>query len=118
ILFLLFICQGTIVVTNISSVLNEEGQWKFPHEFNPENFLNDQGEFVKPEAYLPFSAGVRMCLGEALARMEVFLVTVSLLRKFRFTWPEDAGEPDFTPLFGTIQTPKPYRMKIQLRETP
>uniref|UniRef100_A0A3P8X662 Uncharacterized protein n=1 Tax=Cynoglossus semilaevis TaxID=244447 RepID=A0A3P8X662_CYNSE len=110
--------KGTIVVTNISSVLNEEGQWKFPHEFNPENFLNDQGEFVKPEAYLPFSAGVRMCLGEALARMEVFLVTVSLLRKFRFTWPEDAGEPDFTPLFGTIQTPKPYRMKIQLRETP
>uniref|UniRef100_A0A3P9A536 Uncharacterized protein n=1 Tax=Esox lucius TaxID=8010 RepID=A0A3P9A536_ESOLU len=49
--------KGTMVIPNLSSVLHEEGQWKFPHEFNPENFLNDKGEFVKPEAFLPFSAG-------------------------------------------------------------
>uniref|UniRef100_A0A3P9A507 Uncharacterized protein n=1 Tax=Esox lucius TaxID=8010 RepID=A0A3P9A507_ESOLU len=47
--------KGTMVIPNLSSVLHEEGQWKFPHEFNPENFLNDKGEFVKPEAFLPFS---------------------------------------------------------------
>lgn len=50
--------QGTLIIPNLTSVLNEEGQWKFPNEFNPENFLNDQGEFVKPEAFMPFSAGV------------------------------------------------------------
>ena len=49
--------QGTTIIQNLYSVLNEEGQWKSPHEFNPENFLNDQGEFVKPEAFMPFSAG-------------------------------------------------------------
>uniref|UniRef100_A0A3Q0SA32 Uncharacterized protein n=1 Tax=Amphilophus citrinellus TaxID=61819 RepID=A0A3Q0SA32_AMPCI len=48
--------KGTLIIENLTSVLNEEGQWKFPHEFNPENFLNDQGEFVKPEAFMPFSA--------------------------------------------------------------
>lgn len=46
-----------MVIPNLSSVMHEEGQWKFPHEFNPENFLNEVGEFVKPEAFLPFSAG-------------------------------------------------------------
>uniref|UniRef100_A0A4W6G7I0 Uncharacterized protein n=1 Tax=Lates calcarifer TaxID=8187 RepID=A0A4W6G7I0_LATCA len=56
--------KGTLVIQNLNSVLNEEGQWKFPHEFKPENFLNDQGEFVKPKAFVPFSAGSRMCLGE------------------------------------------------------
>ncbi|KAM3870253.1 cytochrome P450 2F3-like [Diretmus argenteus] len=107
--------RGTIVIPNLSSVLCEEGQWKFPHEFNPENFLNDQGEFVKPDAFLPFSAGPRMCLGEALARMELFLIMVTLLRKFQFIWPEDAGQPDYTTMFGTTQSPKPYRMVVRLR---
>uniref|UniRef100_A0A3Q1FNY8 Cytochrome P450 2J6-like n=1 Tax=Acanthochromis polyacanthus TaxID=80966 RepID=A0A3Q1FNY8_9TELE len=76
--------KGTIIIQNMSSVLGEEGQWKYPHEFNPDNFLNDQGEFVKPEAFMPFSAGPRMCLGEGLARMELFLIMVTLLRKFKF----------------------------------
>ncbi|XP_031150701.1 cytochrome P450 2F2-like isoform X2 [Sander lucioperca] len=109
--------RGTLIIPNLTSVLNEEGQWKFPNEFNPENFLNDQGEFVKPETFMPFSAGPRMCLGEGLARMELFLIMVTLLRKFKFIWPEDAGEPDYTPVYGVTLNPKPYRMKIQLRAT-
>ncbi|KAA8590516.1 hypothetical protein FQN60_014450 [Etheostoma spectabile] len=76
-----------------------------------------RGEFVKPEAFMPFSAGPRMCLGEGLARMELFLIMVTLLRKFKFIWPEDAGEPDYTPVYGVTLTPKPYRMEIQLRAT-
>ncbi|XP_029289152.1 cytochrome P450 2F2-like [Cottoperca gobio] len=107
--------RGTLIIPNLTSVLNEEGQWKAPNEFNPENFLNDQGAFVKPEAFMPFSAGPRMCLGEGLARMELFLILVTLLRKFKFIWPEDAGEPDYNPVYGVTLTPKPYHMKIQLR---
>ncbi|XP_023146683.2 cytochrome P450 2F2-like [Amphiprion ocellaris] len=107
--------KGTRIIQNMISVLNEEGQWKYPHEFNPENFLNDQGEFVKPDAFIPFSAGPRMCLGEGLARMELFLIMVTLLRKFKFIWPEDAGKPDFTPVFGLTTTPRPYPMKVQHR---
>lgn len=68
-------------MTNISSVLNEEGQWKFPHEFNPENFLNDQGEFVKPEAYLPFSAGKWTIDPQVVLLMRVFVMRV--LRTFQ-----------------------------------
>uniref|UniRef100_A0A8C7Z9U4 Uncharacterized protein n=1 Tax=Oryzias sinensis TaxID=183150 RepID=A0A8C7Z9U4_9TELE len=110
--------KGTMIIQNMGSVLREEGQWKFPHDFNPENFLNEKGEFVKPEAFMPFSAGPRMCLGEGLARMELFIIMVTLLRKFKFTWPEDAGEPDFTPVYGVTLTPKPYFMKVQLRSKP
>ncbi|XP_073669440.1 cytochrome P450 2F2-like isoform X3 [Paramisgurnus dabryanus] len=108
--------KGTIVIPNLSSVLNEEGQWKFPHEFNPANFLNDEDQFVKPEAFMPFSTGPRVCLGEGLARMELFLIIVTLLRRFQFVWPEDAGEPDYTPVYGVTLTPRPYRMHIRHRE--
>ncbi|XP_061100599.1 cytochrome P450 2F2-like isoform X2 [Conger conger] len=107
--------KGTIIIPNLSSVLSEETQWKFPHEFNPSNFLNDEGEFVKPEAFMPFSAGPRVCLGEGLARMELFLILVTLLRRFKFIWPEDAGVPDYTTVLGATQSPKPYKMFVRLR---
>lgn len=107
--------KGTMIIPNLTSALWEEGQWKFPHEFNPENFLNDKGEFIKPDAFMPFSAGPRVCMGESLARTEVFLVLVTLLRKFRFMWPDDAGQPDYELNFGITLSPKPYSMKVELR---
>uniref|UniRef100_A0A3P8YEN3 Cytochrome P450, family 2, subfamily X, polypeptide 9 n=1 Tax=Esox lucius TaxID=8010 RepID=A0A3P8YEN3_ESOLU len=106
--------KGTMVIPNLSSVLHEEGQWKFPHEFNPENFLNDKGEFVKPEAFLPFSTGIRVCLGEGLARMELFLFVVTLLQRFQFVWPETGGVPDLSLIFGGTQSQKPYRMGVRV----
>ncbi|CAL8374617.1 unnamed protein product [Arctogadus glacialis] len=109
--------KGTLVIQNLSSVLYEEGQWKFPHEFNPDNFFNDQGELQKLEAFMPFSIGPRMCLGEGLARMELFLVLVTLLRRFQFVWPEGAGMPDYTPVFGVTQAPKAFSMVVLPRES-
>ncbi|TSP36130.1 Cytochrome P450 2D11 [Bagarius yarrelli] len=109
---------GTLIITDLSSVLSEEGQWKFfLRNLTPSNFLNEQGQFEKPEAFLPFSAGPRMCLGEGLARMELFLILVTLLRHFQFVWPDNAGTPDFTPVYGITLTPKPYEMGIKLRRT-
>ncbi|XP_066569722.1 cytochrome P450 2D17-like [Amia ocellicauda] len=34
--------KGTTIIPNLSSVLYEEGQWKFPHDFNPSNLLNKE----------------------------------------------------------------------------
>uniref|UniRef100_A0A8C9V5R9 Cytochrome P450, family 2, subfamily X, polypeptide 7 n=1 Tax=Scleropages formosus TaxID=113540 RepID=A0A8C9V5R9_SCLFO len=59
--------KGTLIIQNLTSVLYEESQWKFPHDFNPSNFLNEQGEFVKPEAFMPFSAG---CADDSSSRPE------------------------------------------------
>ncbi|XP_072515668.1 cytochrome P450 2D15-like [Salminus brasiliensis] len=104
--------EGTLVITNLTSVLYEHSQWAQPNDFYPSHFLNEQGEFVKPEAFLAFSAGPRVCLGEALARMELFLILVTLLWRFHFVWPEDCGGPDLRPVFGGIQAPKPYRLTV------
>ncbi|XP_028665549.2 cytochrome P450 2D3 [Erpetoichthys calabaricus] len=108
--------KNTTVIANLSSVLHDETQWKFPHEFNPSNFLNSQGEFIKPEAFMPFSAGPRLCLGEALAKMEIFFFMVGLLRRFQFIWPQGCGEPDPTPMFGITQESTKYKMIFKVRE--
>lgn len=54
---MLLLFQGTLIIPNLSSVLKEKGQWNRPEEFHPDNFLNQNGEFVKPEAFMPFSTG-------------------------------------------------------------
>ncbi|NWY92458.1 CP2D6 protein, partial [Loxia curvirostra] len=74
-----FIPKGTTIITNLSSVLKDETVWEKPNEFYPEHFLDAKGQFVKPEAFLPFSAGRRACLGEQLGRMELFLFFTTLL---------------------------------------
>nr|XP_055066614.1 cytochrome P450 2C31-like [Misgurnus anguillicaudatus] len=107
--------KGTIIIPYLSSTLRDKSQWKFPNEFNPENFLNEKGEFVKPDAFMPFSVGSRACLGESLARMELFLILVTILRRFRLIWPEDAGVPDFNLTYGGTQSVKPYCLCAELR---
>lgn len=107
--------KETKIVTNLSSVHYEESLWKFPHEFNPSNFLNDKGEFVKPEAFMPFGAGPRVCLGENLARMELFLFFTAMLRRFHVSLPDDSSVPDFTRIFGITQGPSPFKMRLKCR---
>ncbi|NXJ79117.1 CP2DK protein, partial [Trogon melanurus] len=106
-----FIPKGTTIITNLSSVLKDETVWEKPNEFYPEHFLDANGQFVKREAFLPFSAGRRVCLGEQLARMELFLFFTTLLQKFSFVLPEDQPKPQEDGLYALISYPHPYLMR-------
>uniref|UniRef100_A0A3B4GHP8 Uncharacterized protein n=1 Tax=Pundamilia nyererei TaxID=303518 RepID=A0A3B4GHP8_9CICH len=101
--------KGTIILATLDSVLHDESMWETPHSFNPEHFLDQDGKFRKREAFLPFSAGKRVCIGEQLARMELFLFFASLLQRFSFSAP--AGEqPSLEFQLGGTRCPQPYRL--------
>ncbi|NXF36884.1 CP2DH protein, partial [Nyctibius bracteatus] len=106
-----FIPKGTTIITNLSSVLKDEAVWEKPNKFYPEHFLDANGQFVKPEAFLPFSAGRRACLGELLARMELFIFFTTLLQKFTFVLPEDQPRPREDGHFSLIKSPHPYQVQ-------
>ena len=72
------------VFPNLWAVHNDPQLWKNPEKFIPERHLDINGNFVKSNYVIPFSLGPRHCLGEQLARMEVFIFLVSLLQKFEF----------------------------------
>uniref|UniRef100_A0A2K6CVU4 Cytochrome P450 n=1 Tax=Macaca nemestrina TaxID=9545 RepID=A0A2K6CVU4_MACNE len=101
---------GTTLFTNLSSVLKDEAVWEKPFRFHPEHFLDAQGHFVKPEAFLPFSAGRRACLGEPLARMELFLFFTCLLQRFSFSVPAGQPRPSHHGVFAFLVTPSPYEL--------
>ncbi|KAJ7989879.1 hypothetical protein DPEC_G00309050 [Dallia pectoralis] len=107
-----FIKKGTTVIPLLTSVLHDEGEWENPHTFNPSHFLDEQGRFVKKEAFMPFSAGRRTCLGESLARMELFLFFTSLMQHFRFSPPPGVtgDDLDLTPDLRFIHSPLPHQL--------
>ncbi|XP_013876660.1 cytochrome P450 2K1, partial [Austrofundulus limnaeus] len=65
-----FIPKGTAITTNLASVLFDKNEWETPDVFNPGHFLDSEGKFLKKDAFLPFSAGKRVCLGENLAKID------------------------------------------------
>uniref|UniRef100_A0A087Y467 Cytochrome P450 2J6-like n=1 Tax=Poecilia formosa TaxID=48698 RepID=A0A087Y467_POEFO len=101
--------KGTLVMATLHSVLHDESMWETPHSFNPQHFLDQDGKFRKREAFMPFSAGKRVCLGEQLARMELFLFFTSLLQRFKFS-PPPGEKPSLEFKLGATHYPKPYRL--------
>ncbi|XP_041858959.1 cytochrome P450 2K1-like isoform X1 [Melanotaenia boesemani] len=107
-----FIKEGTTIFPLLSSVLYDESEWESPYTFNPFHFLDKEGKFIRRDAFLPFSAGRRVCLGESLAKMELFLFFTSLLQRFRFTPPPGVSveELNLTPATGFVLAPSPHEL--------
>ncbi|TRY96430.1 hypothetical protein DNTS_021460 [Danionella cerebrum] len=107
-----FIKKGTTVIPLLTSVLKDEDEWEKPNSFYPEHFLDEMGQFVKRDAFMPFSAGRRACLGESLARMELFLFFTSLLQCYRFTTAPGVSEDDLDlrGIVGITLNPSPHKL--------
>ncbi|XP_066047438.1 cytochrome P450 2C19-like [Chamaea fasciata] len=103
--------KGTTIYPVLSSVLHDSKEFTNPHEFNPEHFLNKNGTFRKSDFFVPFSAGKRICPGEGLARMEIFLLIATILQNFTLKSVVDPQELNITPtLSGTGNVPPPFQL--------
>ncbi|XP_077774821.1 cytochrome P450 2W1-like isoform X3 [Podarcis muralis] len=105
-----FIPKGTPVIPSLTSVLYDKTQWETPTQFNPNHFLDAEGNFVKKDAFLPFTIGRRNCPGESLALMEIFLFFVGLLQRFTFCPPpgKTVSDLDLTPEVTFTLRPQAY----------
>ena len=60
---------------------------------------------------MPFSLGKRQCLGESLARVELFMISTRILQLFKMS---AVDKLDMTPLFGDTLQPTKYNVKLEL----
>ncbi|XP_003129312.1 cytochrome P450 2U1 isoform X1 [Sus scrofa] len=101
--------KGTIILPNLWSVHRDPAIWEKPDDFYPNRFLDDQGQLIKKESFIPFGIGKRVCMGEQLAKMEIFLMFVSLMQSFTFALPKDS-KPNLTGKYGLTLAPHPFNI--------
>ncbi|XP_054165765.1 steroid 17-alpha-hydroxylase/17,20 lyase-like [Oppia nitens] len=78
----IFVRKGTDVGVYQGIILDSSDYWDKPDMFRPERFLDSDGNYMtnRPQAYIPFGLGRRVCLGERLAIADLFLVLVRFLQ--------------------------------------
>ncbi|XP_073498503.1 cytochrome P450 2A5-like [Phyllobates terribilis] len=103
--------KNTNVFPMLTSVLKDPICFPYPNEFNPKNFLDENGQFIKNDAFIPMSAGKRICFGESLVRMELFIFLTTILQNFNLRTTVTPEDLDITPdVSGLGNLPKQFKM--------
>lgn len=76
--------KGSQIVLSPWHLHRHERMWNDPDAFDPARFSTENGKECLRKAYIPFSAGQRVCTGSAFAMIEGPLILSLLVRAFRF----------------------------------
>ena len=102
---------NTMIFPVMTEILKGD-HWDDGETFRPERFLDNFGNVLKDEHFIPFSIGKRQCLGETLAKTTLFLFFTGLLQQYRFLPEVEGVYPSEIPEFGITQTPKPFNVRL------
>jgi cytochrome P450 len=104
---------GATISVSFYAVHRHPDFWEAPNEFRPDRFAEaDQKPYKHAFAYIPFSTGPRMCIGDQFALYEMRLTIAALTKRYRFTL-----DPTYQLEASTASTYFPSRLplKIELR---
>lgn len=101
--------KNTIIMNFTYGLHYDERYWSSPKEFRPERFI----EQPKREAYFPFGAGPRLCIGNHFTLLELAIAFDGFLSRYEIGL-EPVPQPTLNPLI-TLQPAKPIYLQCRLR---
>ncbi|KAG8228705.1 hypothetical protein J437_LFUL008694 [Ladona fulva] len=112
--------KGTMLIALQWVLHNGEVPWGKDAEkiFDPTRFIDSDGNFSsrQKEHFMPFQTGRRVCVGEDLAHMFLFLFGVSIFHEFRLSLPPGADADDILEGdSGITLTPKHHTLIFKRR---
>ena len=104
----------TIVVDHRPSVHKDKRNFEDPEIFRPERFIDENGKFfTRPEVF-PFGLGKRECMGQSLAKVELFLFVSNIFNQFKLN--QIPSKPvTGKRVVGTTTTPEKYFVNMTSR---
>ncbi|GMS82559.1 hypothetical protein PENTCL1PPCAC_4734, partial [Pristionchus entomophagus] len=107
--------KGTWVNGDIHFIMANDPVFSNPEEFRPERYLHEDGTTLRKdlvEHTVAFSIGKRVCAGESMARVELFLGLTATIQRYRIT-PCEGAEIDLAHSPGAILQPKEQELCIR-----
>ena len=104
--------KGTSFVSNLTKFLMDPKVFDSPHTFNPDRFLDENMKIRKYEQFVPFGIGKRICMGDSLAKNEMFLFFVRIMQ--RVTFEPTHNVPSIQNVTtGVTRIPHPFEVKVK-----
>ncbi|XP_058810794.1 cytochrome P450 306a1 isoform X2 [Phymastichus coffea] len=107
--------KGTMIIPVQWAVHMNPLYWPEPHTFKPERFIEKDGSLAKPDAFLPFQIGKRMCVGDEFARMILYLFGARILHQFSLSPPPGRTIDLETNSNGITLLPIPQKLCVKRR---
>jgi len=104
---------GAQVVLSPWHLHRHERLWDNPDGFDPDRWTGDAARASARRAYLPFSAGPRVCTGAGFAMVEGPLLLALLVRSFRFSRIEGCAPVPVAHL--TVRAKDGIRLRVARR---
>ncbi|XP_061185633.1 cytochrome P450 2E1-like [Saccostrea echinata] len=106
--------KGVLIFCVLDSVMSDPENFPEPSKFKPERFLDESGrcQGEQKNKLIPFSIGRRVCLGESLARMELFLFFTRFLQKFEIKPENPDCLPSLEGTLGITHLPPNFKMRL------
>ena len=105
--------KGSQIVLSPWHLHRHERLWDRPDEFDPERWQTKAGKASMREAYIPFSAGSRVCPGSGFAMIEGPLILGMLVQALRFESVENRPAMPIAHL--TVRSKDGIWLKMTLR---
>ena len=109
-----FFPKNTQVLVFYGAIQNEETHFDNAKQFLPERYLDKNGKFHADSHVTFFGVGKRRCLGEAFAKMEIYLFFVTIFQNFQLKFAPNENS-DVKTTSGLVFSPAPFNAVITLR---
>ncbi|MBL4628789.1 MAG: cytochrome P450 [Roseicyclus sp.] len=104
---------GSQIVISPWHLHRQERLWDNPHGFDPGRWHTENGKKCMRAAFIPFSAGARVCTGAGFAMVEGPLLLAMLVRAFRFERIE--GDDPVPVAHLTVRAKDGIRLRVSRR---
>lgn len=87
------VAKKSMILISPWHLQRHERLWEHPDKFDPDRWQTDNGKARKKDAFIPFSAGARVCPGAGFGRIEGVLMIAMFMREFRMEITDEVPVP-------------------------